>query len=66
MRHIEEIMKNLGFDKNSSEATQAAFVKHLVKKAYGVDLEIPEKYKNRKVENETQLNLFEKPPKKAG
>jgi hypothetical protein len=41
LRQIGEIMKDMGFNKNSSQGTQAAFIKHLIKKAYGVDVELP-------------------------
>jgi hypothetical protein len=41
LRQIGEIMKEMGFNKNSSTGTQAAFIKHLIKKAYGVDVELP-------------------------
>ena len=38
MRKIGDIMTELGFNKDSSTETQKAFVKHLIKAAYGVEV----------------------------
>ncbi len=65
MRQIGEIMEEMGFDKKSSESTQAAFLKHLFKKAYGVEVELPKKYQQNEKDGK-QLNLFELPEKKRG
>jgi hypothetical protein len=46
MKSIGKIMEEMGFNPKASTSSKAAFIKHLAKQAYGVDLEIPEIYKS--------------------
>lgn len=41
MKKMGELMKDLGFNPNSSTAVQEAFLKHLIKAAHGVDVITP-------------------------
>src|ERR1019366_4022969 len=38
------IMERLGFKKESDDGTKAAFVKNLIKQAYGVEVPLPPQY----------------------
>ncbi len=42
MRKLGDLMNELGFNPNSREATAEAFIKNLMKSAYGVELKRPE------------------------
>ena len=64
MKHITEVLEEMGFSKDSSPSTQAAFVKYLIKKGFGVDVEIPQKFldiahqnENSESAKETQLSF---------
>lgn len=41
MRKVGDIMKEMGFSKESSTSTQEAFIRHLIKAAYGLDVRSP-------------------------
>mgnify|MGYP000847083912 CR=1 FL=1 len=47
MESVKDIMKRLGFEENGSESVAAAFVKNLISQAYGVSVEIPQKFKEK-------------------
>ena len=44
MERVDVIMERLGFKKDSDEGTKAAFVKNLIKQAYGVEVPLPQQY----------------------
>lgn len=41
MRKIGDLMLDLGFNENSPQSTKEAFIKHLIKSAYGFDVKTP-------------------------
>lgn len=41
MERADQIMRTMGFRKDSSEAVKIAFVKNLIKQTYGVDVRTP-------------------------
>lgn len=41
MKKIDELMKEIGFNAHGSDAVKEAFVKNLVKQAYGVHVQTP-------------------------
>ncbi len=41
MRKVGDLMKEIGFNKDSSEDVQKAFIKNLIKQAYGVEVKEP-------------------------
>jgi hypothetical protein len=45
MKKVDQIMEELGFNTHGSLGSKAAFIKHLVKAAYNVNVEIPDIYK---------------------
>jgi hypothetical protein len=50
---MDSIMAKLGFNPDSTDSTKAAFIKNLIKQAYGVNVELPPRYQ------ETQATTFE-------
>jgi hypothetical protein len=44
MERVDTIMGRLGFKKESDDGTKAAFVKNLIKQAYGVEVKLPPQY----------------------
>ena len=42
MESAHDIMKRLGFNEEAENSTKAAFIKNLIKQAYGFDAKIPE------------------------
>jgi hypothetical protein len=44
IERVEVIMERLGFNENSSDGVKAAFVKNLIKQAYGIEVPVPSKY----------------------
>jgi hypothetical protein len=45
---VDTIMARLGFNQEASDGAKAAFIKNLVKQAYGVEVNLPPKYENSK------------------
>ncbi len=45
MKKMGELMKDLGFNPNSATSAQEAFIKHLIKSAYGVEVMTPSEKK---------------------
>jgi hypothetical protein len=41
MKKIGDIMQEMGFRKNASDSVKEAFIKHLIKNAYGVEVQTP-------------------------
>jgi 1,2-phenylacetyl-CoA epoxidase catalytic subunit len=44
MDRANTIMERLGFKKDANDEIKAAFVKNLIKQAYGVEVEVPPQY----------------------
>ena len=42
MDSAHDIMKRLGFNEEAEDSTKAAFIKNLIKQAYGFDAKIPD------------------------
>jgi hypothetical protein len=43
---VDVIMSRLGFNLEASDGAKAAFIKNLVKQAYGVEVNLPPKYQS--------------------
>lgn len=41
MHKLSDLMEELGFNKDRREETTKAFIKNLVKSAYGIDIKLP-------------------------
>ncbi len=41
VKSIKNVMEDLGFNSKSKPSVKAAFIKHLAKAAYGVEIKIP-------------------------
>lgn len=54
MKKINELMKDLGFNPNGSDAVKEAFIKNLIKASYGLNVTTP-----------TEKKLIEKFPEKV-
>ena len=61
-----EILKELRYEKSAKQSTKAAFLKYLIKEAYGVDVEIPAIYANYEKPTNEQLSFGFDEPEKAG
>ncbi len=48
MDRVDSIMERLGFREDGDDSVKAAFVKNLIKQAYGVDVKIPPQYELKK------------------
>lgn len=56
-KKIKNLMQELGFNQKGPTSAKAAFIKHLAKAAYGVDLAIPPLYdENNKANVDSILN----------
>jgi hypothetical protein len=44
MDRIGDLMEQMGFNKEADDSVKAAFIKNLIKQAYGVDVPIPPQY----------------------
>jgi hypothetical protein len=47
MKKLGDLMKELGFNPESPVSAQEAFIKHLIREAYGVDVETPTERRDR-------------------
>ncbi len=45
MKKLSELMKNMGFNSNSSDSVKEAFIKHLIKTSSGVNVMTPSERK---------------------
>ncbi|MCC6278222.1 MAG: hypothetical protein IT289_09940 [Oligoflexia bacterium] len=52
MESVKELMEKLGFREGADDAVKAAFIKNLIKQAYGVDVEVPVKYQLKPDDNQ--------------
>jgi hypothetical protein len=50
MERVDVIMGRLGFKEEGDDSVKAAFVKNLIKQAYGVEVPLPEKYQKKSSE----------------
>ena len=68
MKKMGQIMSEMGFTKDAPQATKEAFIKHLIKAAYGVEVETPteKQIKKEKVASEAQLSFDFDQDKKTG
>ncbi len=58
MKKVGEIMSEAGFKAGSSTATQEAFIKYLIKQAYGVEVKTPsEKIKEHSSPEQLSFNF---------
>ncbi|MBK9293714.1 MAG: hypothetical protein IPM57_04600 [Oligoflexia bacterium] len=55
MEKVKDIMERLGFREGADDSVKAAFVQNLIFQAYGVKVEVPDKYKNTREELTKQL-----------
>lgn len=45
LKKISQLMNELGFNKESSDSVKEAFVKHLIKKSMGINVQTPSEIK---------------------
>ncbi len=45
MKKMGELMQEMGFRKDAPDSVKEAFIKHLIKSAYGVDVQTPSEKK---------------------
>lgn len=57
---VGEYFERLGFKKGGRSSTKAAFVQHLIKEAYGVEVTPPEIYQETAPTPSVQLSFFDK------
>jgi hypothetical protein len=46
IEQVGTIMERLGFNQEATEGAKAAFIQNLIKQAYGVEVNLPPKYKS--------------------
>ncbi len=54
---VKDIMERLGFKDGASDSVKAAFVQNLIQQAYGVRIELPEKYKDEETRKKERAQL---------
>lgn len=52
MRKLGDLMKDLGFNEQAAPGAQEAFLKNLIREAYGVDLPTPTERRQARQESE--------------
>jgi hypothetical protein len=62
MKKLGDLMKELGFNPDSPISAQEAFVKHLIRDAYGVDVQTPTE-KSAEIRNRVPLKTKVAEPK---
>lgn len=66
MKKIGDIMKEMGFREDASNSVKEAFIKNLIKSAYGVDVETPSEKRTKEIKKltgqETQAVAVEGQP----
>jgi hypothetical protein len=63
MKKVGEIMKDAGFNQGSNTATQEAFIKYLIKQAYGVEVQTPTEKQNELITGQQLSFNFEQSKK---
>lgn len=59
MKKLGDLMEELGFKNEASDATKAAFIKHLIDKAYKTNIKLPAQYQQiLKLEKKAELEDF--------
>lgn len=53
MKKIGDIMKEMGFREDASNSVKEAFIKNLIKSAYGVDVETPSEKRTKEIKKLT-------------
>jgi hypothetical protein len=57
MKKVGSLMKDMGFKVDSNSATQEAFIKYLIKQAYGVEVKTPSEKKQSLNRSPEQLSF---------
>lgn len=57
MEKVKDIMEKLGFREGADDSVKAAFVQNLIFQAYGVKVDVPEKYKTKNTREESHKQL---------
>ncbi|MDG0814903.1 hypothetical protein [Bdellovibrio svalbardensis] len=60
MKKIDQLMQDLGFNKNAPDSVKEAFIKHLIKASTGVNVITPSE-KREIEENPTRIVQFKTP-----
>lgn len=60
MKKIDQLMQDLGFNKNAPDSVKEAFIKHLIKASTGVNVVTPSE-KREMEENPTRIVQFKAP-----
>lgn len=60
MKKIDQLMQDLGFNKNAPDSVKEAFIKHLIKASTGVNVVTPSEKKEMD-ENPTRIVQFKAP-----
>lgn len=62
MKKIGDIMKEMGFREDASNSVKEAFIKNLIRNAYGVDVETPSEKRAKEIKKLTTKNAAEEQP----
>ncbi len=70
MKSVKELMEELGFNKNGSDETQKAFIKHLIREANRLNpnyksSDVTTSVKHKNIKTEIQHSKSEVKPKKS-
>ena len=60
MERVDLIMERLGFNKEADDGVKAAFVKNLIKQAYGVDVPLPAQYELKAQQPQSPEEMMER------
>ena len=63
MKKIGDIMKEMGFREDASNSVKEAFIKNLIRSAYGVDVETPSEKRTIVIKKLTGQSTEEAKPK---
>lgn len=63
MKKIGDIMKEMGFREDASNSVKEAFIKNLIRSAYGVDVETPSEKRTKEIKKLTGQSTEEAQPK---
>ncbi len=56
MKKIGDIMQEMGFRKDAPDSVKEAFIKHLIKNAYGVEVQTPSEKRSAQTQSKTDEN----------
>lgn len=57
MKKLGDIMNELGFNKNAPDSVKEAFIKNLIKSAYGVEVQTPSEKAEMEKKQSEQLSF---------